>query len=74
MSLEFRTLVAVQKETLLHSQLLRKVEELSEEHLQAYDAMKQEQHDKILKVIETCFVLDVLNFCWYNINDRGISK
>ncbi|KAG0631530.1 hypothetical protein M758_1G261100 [Ceratodon purpureus] len=54
MSLEFRTLVAVQKETLLHSQLLRKVEELSEEHLQAYDAMKQEQHDKILKFFQTC--------------------
>ena len=50
MSSELETLNILKKETELHGEVVLQVEKLSEKHLQAYEAMKKQQYERIEKV------------------------
>lgn len=51
MSPELQALEALENESLLHCKVLRQVEELREKHVREYDALKQEQYEKLVKVL-----------------------
>ena len=49
---EFQMLEALKRESLLHCEVVQQIQELSEKHVSKYDSMKQEHHERLLKVIE----------------------
>jgi hypothetical protein len=53
---EFQTLEALKKESSLHCEVVRQVQELSEKHVREYDSLKQEHHERLVKVIEALIV------------------
>lgn len=52
MSAEVQALEALKNESLLHCKVAQQIEELSERHLREYDALRQEQYEKLTKVTE----------------------
>jgi hypothetical protein len=50
MSAEVQALEALKNESLLHCKVAQQIEELSERHLREYDALRQEQYERLTKV------------------------
>ena len=47
---EFQALEALKTESVVHCEVVRRVQELSEKHVRDYDSMRQEQHERLVKV------------------------
>ncbi|KAG0580487.1 hypothetical protein KC19_4G176900 [Ceratodon purpureus] len=51
---EFQALEALKTESVVHCEVVRRVQELSEKHVRDYDSMRQEQHERLVKFFQTC--------------------
>lgn len=52
MSSELQVLEALKNESLLHCKIVQQVEELNKRHVQKCDALRQEQYQKLVRVVK----------------------